>query len=333
MSTTTTKNLHGKAAAANDAAQARNDELAARLFEYQRRHELSDERLGKLLASSATYVSRYRSAGENPAAFTGDLFRFESAIQELLMKEELMEGDNTKLSGEGFCVPPVHAFLDFILANRQLGVGHGPAGRGKTCAARLYAANHSRSVYLHVWDWSASRDRLVTELAAVARIRRQARETLAEALVRNFRDSDRLIILDNAQRLTERSRKFLCDFYDATRTPIALIGNPEIVKQFEKNDQHFSRLGRCINVTLSEAEQAAENNRRTVLTLLENFMPVALDDKAVQARSMELLRLSNGGASRTVKNVLRLAERITRAGVPAMEAVRMAETQLAREAA
>ena len=80
-----------------------------------------------------------------------------------------MEGDATKLSGEGFCVRSVHSFLDFVMTNRQLGVGHGPAGKGKTCAARLYAANHTRSLYLHIWDWSASRDRLITELARTSR--------------------------------------------------------------------------------------------------------------------------------------------------------------------
>lgn len=327
---TETTNPTGKAAAGNDMEQARNDELAARLFDYQARHELSDERLGRLLGSSGTYVSRYRSS-----SFTGDIFKFETAISELLTKEELMEGDNTKLSNDGFCVRSVHAFLDFILVNRQLGVGHGPAGKGKTCAARLYAANNTRSLYLHIWDWSASRDRLVTELARAARVRKQARETPAEALVRNFRDSDRLIILDNAQRLTERSRKFLIDFFDATRTPIALLGNPEIVKQFERNDQHFSRLGRCINVTLSDAEHVAEQNKKTVLTLLETYLPEARDDKEAQHLSLELLRSPNGGASRTVRNVLRLAERLKRqqATIKPGEAIRLAETQLAREAA
>lgn len=325
---TETTNPTGKTPAANTAPQARNEELAARLFEYQKRHELSDDRLGKLLASNSTYVSRYRTGG-----FTGDMERFEKAIGDLLLKEELMEGDETKLVDSGFCVRSTMGFLTFINDNRQLGVGHGPAGKGKTCAARLYAAHNPRSLYLHVWDWTASRDKLVTALASAARIRRQARETTAEALVRTFRDSDRLIILDNAQRITERCRKFLIDFYDATRTPIALIGNPEIVAQFQKNDQHFSRLGRCTNVTLTDAEHAAETNKKTVLTLLETYLPEAAHDKAAQSRCLELLRTPNGGASRTVRNVLRLTDRILRkdGARQLSEALMLAETQLARE--
>lgn len=333
---TTLKNPTGKAAAAGDIEQARhdeqirNEELAERLFSYQTRNQLSDERLGRLLGSSGTYVSRYRNR-----QFTGDIFKFETAIHELLTKEELMEGDATKLSAEGFCVRSVHGFLDFLTVNRMLGVGHGPAGKGKTCAARLYAAGHSRCVYLHVWDWTCSRDKLIAELARAARVRRAAKETHAEALVRSFRDSDRLIILDNAQRLTERCRKFLCDFYDATRTPIALLGNPEIVGQFERNDQHKSRLGRCVNVTLSEAEHLAEIDKKTVLTLMQTHFPAAAADKEAQSILLEMLRERDGGASRTCGNVLRLADRCTRADgqLPPAKAIRLAQTQLARVAA
>lgn len=331
-----TTNPNGKAAAGGDLEQARldeqvrNEELAERLFAYQSRNQLSDERLGKLLASSGTYVSRYRNR-----QFTGDIFKFETAIHELLMKEELMEGDATKLSAEGFCVRSVHGFLDFVTVNRMLGVGHGPAGKGKTCAARLYAANHTRSVYLHVWDWTSSRDKLVAELARAARVRRSTKETLAEALVRTFRDSDRLIIFDNGQRLTERCRKFLCDFYDATRTPIALLGNPEIVGQFERNDQHKSRLGRCVNVTLSEAEHLAEIDKMTVLTLVETHFPAAKPDKEALSLCLDMLRERDGGASRLCRNVLRLADRCTRADsqIPPAKAIRLAQTQLTRNAA
>lgn len=325
--------IHGKSAAAGDLDQAqrdqRNEDLAARLFDYQARNELSDNRLGSLLGSNGTYVSRYRTN-----QFTGDLFAFETKITELLTKDELMEGDSVKLSQEGFVVRSVANFLDFIHVNRMLGVGHGPAGKGKTCAARIYAANHPRCVYVHLWDWTSSRDRLVMTLAKAARVRRAARENYAEALVRTFRDSDRLLVLDNGQRLTERCRKFLCDFHDATRTPIAILGNPEIVAQFEKNDQHKSRLGRCCNVTLTEAEQIEENNKRTVLTLLENHFAAARSDKQAQSLVLDILRTKDSGAARTSAHVLRLAERITRAepATAPAQAIRLAETQLARAA-
>ena len=311
----------------------RNDDLAARLFALQKRLDLSDDKLGRKLGSTATYVSRYR--GFHEGKWTGSLVNFETAVAELLMKEELMQGDDMTLSNDGFCVQSVFEYLDFIHQNRHIGVGYGPAGKGKTCAGRLYAASHTTCVYLHIWDWTTSRDKLIAELFSAARVRCAKQESKAEALVRTFRDSDRLIIIDNAQRLTARMRKFLMDFFDATRTPIAMLGNQEIVKQFEANDQHASRLGRCIDVTDAGGENRAQIDKTSVSTLLKAYMPAAADDKAVQSETLAILRVKDGGAARAAKMTLKLAQRITGTApsITPLDAIKLAKTQLIHQEA
>lgn len=329
----TTTNPTGKEPTAKAESGTRNDDLAARLFALQKRLDLSDDKLGRKLGSTATYVSRYR--GFHEGKWTGSLVNFESAVAELLMKEELMQGDDMTLSNEGFCVKSVFEYLDFIHQNRHIGVGYGPAGKGKTCAGRLYAASHTTCVYLHIWDWTTGRDKLISELFSAARVRCAKQESKAEALVRTFRDSDRLIIIDNAQRLTARSRKFLMDFFDATRTPIAMLGNQEIVKQFEANDQHASRLGRCIDVTDAGGENRAHIDKTSVSTLLKAYMPAAADDKAAQSQALEILRTKDGGAARAVKMTLKLAQRITGTApsITPLDAIKLAKTQLIHQEA
>lgn len=336
----TTTNPPGKAAAANDpdaavidAAARRNDTLAERLFALQKRLQLSDEKLGRKLGYQATYVSRYRNFHEGK--WQGNLANFEDAISSLLMKEELMQGDDMQLSEEGFCVQSVFDYLDFIHQNRHIGVGYGPAGKGKTCAGKLYAAKNPTSLYLHIWDWTTGRDKLISELATTARIRCAKGESKAEALVRTFRDADRLIIIDNAQRLTARSRKFLMDFFDATRTPIAMLGNQEIVAQFEKNDQHASRLGRCIDVTDAGGDKRADVDKASVLTLLKSYLPAAAENKLAQSQALEILRAKDGGAARAVKMTLKLAQRITTTAstISPVDAIRLAQTQLIHQEA
>jgi DNA transposition AAA+ family ATPase len=325
-------NPPGKTPTSTDAV-SRNDDAAERLFAYQKRTGLSDERLGRKLGYQATYVSRYRSFHEGK--WQGDLLKFEDAIASLLVKEELMQGDDEKLSAEGFAVDSVFDYLDFIHQNRHIGVGFGPAGKGKTCAGRLYAAKNPTAIYMHVWDWTTGRDKFIAELIRAARVRCAKDESPAEALVRTFRDSDRLIIIDNAQRLTARSRKFLMDFYDATRTPIAMLGNQEIVKQFEANDQHSSRLGRCIDVTDAGGDKRASVDKASVLTLLRTYLPQATEDKAAQTQALEILRAKNGGASRAVKMTLKLAERIVRTAgsISPTDAIKLAQTQLIHQEA
>lgn len=312
--------LTGKAAAAGDSEQARNDLLAEKLFDYQRRNGLSDEQLGKKLASSGTYVSRYRNHSD-ASPFMGDLAKFEAAIDQLLVREELMQGDDEHLTESGFCVEETFNFLQLVANQRQMGVGYGPAGKGKTSAARLYARKHKTTLYLHVWTWTASRDRFAAELARAAGVRRMRHESLFAALARVLKDADRLIIIDNAQRLTEGTRRFLADFYDATRNPIALLGNPEIVRQFERNEQHGSRLGRCVDVT------AITDRKTTVLHLLRSYLPSAENDKTVQQTALDIL--NKGGAARAVKMNLRLAQRmLTNGTLSPGEAMKLAQTQL-----
>ncbi|MBB5033137.1 AAA family ATPase [Prosthecobacter vanneervenii] len=328
-----TQSPTGKEAAPSAATATRNEQLAARLFALQTRLSLSDDKLGRKLGYQATYVSRYRGYAEGK--WQGNLQNFEDAIANFLLKEELMQGDDMQLAEEGFCVKSVFEYLDFIHQNRHIGVGYGPAGKGKTCAAKLYASKNPTCVYLHIWDWTTGRDKLISELCTIARVRCAKGESKAEALVRTFRDSDRLIIIDNAQRLTSRSRKFIMDFFDATRTPIALFGNPEIVRLFEANDQHASRLGRCIDVTDAGGEARSDVDKASVLTLLKAYMPEAANDKGAQSQALEILRAKDGGASRAVKMTLKLAERIskTATSISATDAIRLAKTQLIHQEA
>ena len=318
----TTPPLTGKAASANDEIAARNDLLASKLFDYQRRNGLSDEQLGKKLASSGTYVSRYRNHSAY-ACFMGDMVKFEAAIDQLLIREELMQGDDEHLTETGFCVEETFNFLQLVANQRQMGVGYGPAGKGKTSAARLFARKNPTAIYIHVWTWTACRERFAAELARSAGVRRMRNESLFAALARVLKDADRLIIIDNAQRLTEGTRRFLADFYDATRNPIALLGNPEIVRQFERNEQHGSRLGRCVDVT------TITDRKSTVLHLLRNYLPDAENDKVVQQTALDILARDKGGAARAVKMNLRLAQRMLQNGtLSAGEAMKLAMTQL-----
>lgn len=320
--------IAGKAAAAGDQDQAlldhainpRNERTAAALFDLQRRHNLSDERLGKLLSSSGTYVSRYRNN-----KFQGDITAFETNAEALLARYDLTEGDDIDLTEKGYCVEPVFSFLELLRSQRELGVGYGPAGRGKTQACKLYAHKHPGTIYVHLYDWTSRKDLVIASIARAAGVRPSKQDAnLSVTLVRTLKDSDRLIIIDNAHEMTPSGRRWLTDFWDATQIPLALIGNPEIVAKFEANDQHSSRLGRCVDVT------NIPDTKSTVLHLLRSYLPTALEDKPTQALALDILRTPKSGSARSVKKHLRLAARLltTAPNTPPSEALKLAKTQL-----
>jgi DNA transposition AAA+ family ATPase len=58
-----------------------------------------------------------------------------------------------------------------------------------------------------------------------------------------LRGTERLIVVDNANRLHFHSFQWLMDFHDATLVPIAFVGNPEVLDILRRSDQLFSRIG------------------------------------------------------------------------------------------
>jgi DNA transposition AAA+ family ATPase len=327
----------GKAAAGGDVEQAildaktakkkhRTEALAMQLFEVQSEMSLSDSQLGRMLGSNGTYVSRYRTND-----FSGDLNAFETAVS-LFLDKRLLVGEDENLTKDGYCVGAVFDFLDYLAARGQMGVGYGPAGRGKTRACRLYAADHPTVVYLHLWDWTARKELLIRDIAKAARVTKRAASdsSLSETLVRVFKGAGRMIIIDNAHEMTPSGRRWLADFHDVTGTAIALIGNPEIQDKFAANDQHASRLGRCCDVT------AVTDTKATILHSLASYFPEASGDQSVQKAALDVFRAENGGGGRTVKRLLQAARAVfgTKKATAA-EAVEMARSQLltARRAA
>lgn len=336
---------NGKAAAAGDPETAARDaecaarkdlrdpQLVQRLRDYQQRHQLTDstkdqETLARRMGSSSTYVYRYLAG-----TFLGDLGKFEARVRDFLDGEVLTVDGNQELVAEDFVIPSMFAFLRQVQSHGYIGVGHGPAGRGKTCAARLYAAKHRATcVYLHAYQWTGGRHGLTADLAATARIKTAKGEPIDQALIRTFAGSGRLVIIDNAQRLSEGARRWLADFYDATRTPIALIGNPEIERQWQRNDQHGSRVGLHRDVTVDLVDKTAGRNtaERTAAHLLRLHLPEAATVPQVRQEAAAILARPGSGACRAVVMRARLARTMLDGGriTDPAKAFHLAETQL-----
>lgn len=332
MNTTPTE--PGKSAAANDAEQAlmdaqaapvkprklRDPQLAVELFELQQKNRWSDAKLARMMGTNPSYIVRYRKD-----EFPGDLDAFETAAR-VLMSKRLLLDETVNVSREGYCVETVHAFLHYLEEQGQMGVGYGPAGRGKTIAAKLYASENPTVVYVHLWDWTASKHLMQREIANAAGIKRWSKNdaNLGDVLNRWFKGAKRLIVIDNAHEITPSGRRWLADFYDATGTAIALIGNPEIVGKFAANDQQASRMGRCIDVT------PIQDTQTTVMDSIRQHFPEALADVEVQRATLEELTIPGSGANRRTKRLLRIAASLHKADprlAPA-KAFLLAKTQL-----
>lgn len=213
-----------------------NEELRAQLAAYREEHGLSIADLAKELAIGDASVSRYLNAKPE-----GDVAGLEARIEDVLKAAPAR-----RAGAKGLFETPVaralNAACQTIRKTNDVGLIHGPAGLGKTCAIKLYLVANPAALAVTVSRWSNSAAGLERTLAEQF-TRRRRRGTRAEWLVDRMRDSNRLLLIDNAHRLSGSGRQWIFDFHDDTGIPIALIGNPELLDAIRENDQQFSRIG------------------------------------------------------------------------------------------
>lgn len=331
---TPTLQTSGKSAAANDHDQAvidqRNAATLTSLTTYMTGAGLASnsrdlETLARRIGTSGTYLYRYLNND-----FRGNLVKFEAALDAFFSEEQVEQQDiSAALIAKDFIVESTRAFLRHVREHGFIGVGHGPAGRGKTCASRLYASqNSTTTIYLHVPIWRSGRHDLTRAIAKAMGITRSPKGVLIDDhLVAKLTGSQRLLIIDNAHRLTESARRWLADFWEETRLPIALIGNPEIEQQWQRNDQHGSRVGLHRDITLDLARKPA-TAKATARHLIHLHLPAAEGDDSVLNDAAQLL--TQFGSCRAVVMRSNLARRILDGGriTNPTEAWQAAKTQL-----
>jgi len=344
---------HGKAAAAHDTTQAAldaqqarpNPDLVARLKAHMRSRGLDETKIKHraiigtdLGYSDQTAVYRYL----NDKWTLGDLAKFETRLVSHLENEMRIDGGAELINDPAsFVLPSMFAFLNQVRACGHIGVAHGPAGIGKTCACRLYAAqNKKNTLYLHLVTWKRRQSSIVTSLIKAAGLKVNRGECKEEVLARHLRDNGMMLVLDNAQRLTRYSRDWLRDLLDDSGIPIALIGNPEIIEQWRKCDQHRRVVGlkRDVSVDLIEHGEdgqpiPGETAEATVHHLLKRHFPQG--SMAVKKEALEILTRPESGAAGAVVMHACLADLMLKGGkiTDAREAFRLASTQLIQQEA
>jgi AAA domain len=344
---------HGKSAAAHDSQQAAldaqqarpNPELVSRLKAHMASRGLDESKIKHraIIGTDLGYADQtpvYRFL--NDKWTLGDLGKFETRLVAFLENEMRIEGGAELINDPAsFVLPSMFAFLNQVRACGNIGVAHGPAGIGKTCACRIYAAqNKQTTLYLHLVTWKRRQSAIVQSLLKAAGLKAGRGDCKEELLARHLRDNSMMLVLDNAQRLTRHSRDWLRDLLDDYGVPIALIGNPEIIAQWAAVDQHKRVVGlkRDVSVDLFEPGESGqlipgETAEATVHHLLKRHFPEG--SMTCKSEALKLLTHPGSGAAGALVMHARLASLMLKGGriTDSREAFRLAKTQLIQEAA
>jgi len=143
----------------------------------------------------------------------------------------------------------------------MIALAHGPTGIGKTMVAHVIAEKFPGAVYLRISSGNGSQSQLRRLLVSHLRMNRQrgrkianAHLTIDERIFEKLRDSHRLIIIDEAHKLSESALEFLRDIYDECRVPILLLCTKDLLERIredsdEDHGQFISRVGWVCELT------------------------------------------------------------------------------------
>jgi DNA transposition AAA+ family ATPase len=256
-----------------------DDGLRARLEEYRvkdRERPLTMSALGQELGVSSTRVNKYLAGKPE-----GNVAELETLVADLLRSAQRREVSD---------VPPfatnvtqiLCATFDLARKTNDIALISGPAGIGKSVSAKLYRAAHPTTISVCVPRWQRSESGLAALLFEAIDARDWDGQTpKAVYMCNRLRASNRLIIIDNAQRLQQGAREWLFDFHDETGCPIALMGNPEVLVAIRRIDQHFSRIG--IHQEVKLADKAIKTY---ALKMVEALVPSPQDGLAELAATV-----------------------------------------------
>lgn len=142
---------------------------------------------------------------------------------------------------------------------------YGPAGCGKSTALKHYAATNHGTVYVEA-DATVNTVRSILKLilGAMGEEGRGSTADLMQRILAKLEGTSRLLILDEAQHLSERSFDAIRAINDKAHIGIVYAGNPSILKrmygrQAEEFDQIYSRTiyKCCLNNNFTREDIAA----------------------------------------------------------------------------
>lgn len=267
------------------------EDLQEKLERYLKEEKLSQNRAAPILGISTSALSQYRRS-----SYEGDVESIESRLEEFFRIREEREENRRKAEsyqpGEtlqnGYVPTSIseaaYKLIRYCQLEKGIVVIDGDAGIGKTKAAAKYLAdNPTAAVYVKASPSTSSVRSLLKLIAMGLKLpENQRTEDLAGSIQEQLRQTDRVLIIDEAQNLKFMALEEIRGWVDEDAMSgragvgIVLIGNVEIYNKM---------LGRQEAVFAQQFNRVRFHGRYSTmdikLTDIEKFFP-ALKEKRME---------------------------------------------------
>lgn len=310
---------HGKA----EPAYAVNESLRSELREFVARTGLTKAALARKLGYSPAVGSLYLSDG--PCQYSGDVAKLERKAEEFLRNEARRRVSGVE-TAECESADEIRDALEHIRKTNDVGAIVAESGEGKTRGIELYRQTNPLTILYHVRTWARDLGSVEGALfEAVGKAGYDNRTKRAVFMVNKLRGTDRLIIVDDAHKLTRPALQFLFDFHEETGCPLGLVGTFDLDDLLEDDAQRFSRVGLHFDIKPSNSSKLIEHLIRTLAP--------GVNGEAEQIAALCETVAAEHGHYRSVHKQLKLAAEI-KEGKPKttwVDAFKAAHTMLIRK--
>lgn len=241
--------------------------MLLKLKAFMERRDVSINRVAKQIGYSAAVLSRYLQGN-----YPGDVQKLEWAIASFLMRQEEIEA--MPKESIPFC-QITNAEMVFQIArschlDQEIGVVVGEAGTGKTKAIKEYARQNPDVVLIEV-DLSYTTKIFFRELHKKLGFDGSGGiYDLFADCCEKLRDSNRLIIIDEAENLPYRALDMIRRLYDKANIGILLVGLPRLIANLRGKRGEFKQLYSRVGMVIQIDEWSEVDTKLVVQTVFPN---------------------------------------------------------------
>ena len=199
----------------------------------------SNRVIGNRLPASGSVVSEWLNDAGNK--YSGDMAKLEARARELQRNVLTRRATGIETVPKGIYAE-IRGALEYIRNTGGAGAIYAESGEGKTRSLELYLRDNPACVLFHVRSWTRDMGSIVGALMQTVGTRGYSTRTKREEfLLTKLRGSQRLLVVDDAHKLTAPALQWLYDFADESGCPLALVGTPDLEGKVNADGQRSSR--------------------------------------------------------------------------------------------
>lgn len=201
----------------------------------------SNSRLAQKIGCSTSIISQWLAPEGN--GYEGNIKKWEKSAEDFL-RNEARRTSSGVVTVDCDVAQQLRSAFEAIRKTNDVGMLLAEAGQGKTRGIELYHKDNPTSVLFSVRSWACDKASMEGELFTAVGTSGYDKQTKRSAfLAKRLRGSDRLLIVDDAHKLTRPALQWLFDFTDETSVPLALVGTFALEDKIADDAQRFSRVG------------------------------------------------------------------------------------------